>query len=148
MWQSSNNSKPSRGGKKASLNPGIDPFHLKRVQCDLKVGGLGAPQELIEARALLNDLSPVGIGIYTAQGIRPGDEATLTIAQPKPFFVKGLVVWCHELEPSKRIISVNSFPYRIGVRFLFQNDEERETVRKFCLELAYNYPGRDLLAVA
>lgn len=112
------------------------PIHLKRVQAQVSViEGLAISREMVPASALLNDLSLRGIFLFSTHAFVLGQRITITIQEPKTFFIRGRVVMCKIMSLHNNVISETSFPYRLGVLFEFRSAEERVAVKKYLDEI-------------
>jgi hypothetical protein len=90
--------------------------------------------EWIDARVLLNDLSPHGVGLYAEQSIPNGTQITLRLEDPKEVILNGKVIWSQE-SPNHKVISKKRFSLRLGVQFLFATKEEEEAFKAFWEDL-------------
>ncbi|MCM2324724.1 MAG: PilZ domain-containing protein [Oligoflexia bacterium] len=137
MWQAPNQRIRSlQSAKKRQQDRLRRPLHIKRVRAELKVVGHGTGQGAIsEARILLNDLSPTGVGIFSNAAILVGQEIAITLQDPKRVYLRGRVVWCQEYDLHRHVISSSPFSYRMGIHFLFRNQEEEDAVKAFCNEV-------------
>lgn len=124
----------------------LDAFHLKRVEASLLLQGVPEAEAApLAIRALLNDISEQGTAIYAPKSLHLGLSGKLQIPEPKAIELGVQVVWCQELERPRHVLTAQTFPYRIGVKFLFEGGgADLEQFRQFCEELARIYPGTDL----
>lgn len=106
------------------------PFH--RVSAEIK---LEESEEVTASRVFLNDLSPAGVGCFVPMAIDKGQKVSMVIEQPKHLFVKGEVMWCTPYTLNTKVLSPEQFSYRIGIRFSFESDAEREAVATYCNDL-------------
>jgi Tfp pilus assembly protein PilZ len=138
MWQAPNQRlRAIAAQRERDRRRGRRPFHIKRVQAEVKaVGGLHVAQTVAAARVLLNDLSPKGIGLFSSAPMMVGQEVALTLEEPKRFYVRGKIVWCQELDGGTHVLSEKKFTYRIGIEFVFQSATEEQSVRAYCEELS------------
>ena len=97
------------------------------------------PGEVHEARIMLNDLSPSGIGIYGPEPIQKGKLVTIFLQHPQAVQVEGRVIWCQRDDYGERIISQERYPYRIGVKFVFKTIEDEALFKTFCEDLQKNH---------
>lgn len=91
-------------------------------------------------RVFLNDLSPEGVNCFADVSVGKGEIVSIVVEQPKHLFVKGLVLWCSPILTTAKVLSKESYKYRVGVKFRFTDDEEREALTKYCQELR-SQPG-------
>lgn len=111
---------------------------LKRVQAELKISNgtqISGNQRghVIGARVVLNDFGPKGIGAYSPEPIMVGQEVSITIEEPTRFYCRGRVTWC-QMEES-RVISEAAYAYRMGIEFIFANEDEAKAIEEYCKEL-------------
>jgi c-di-GMP-binding flagellar brake protein YcgR len=122
-------------------------LHIRRVRLDIRliphqpttvqVENV-TPQgelELVEGRALLNDFSEGGVGIYSSSRLQAGQEIRLSLSDPTDLVVHGKVVWCQDQHAGSPILSAQSFAFRAGVQFVFKSEEEKQSLQKFCDDL-------------
>jgi hypothetical protein len=140
MWQAPNQRvRALQSAKKRQIDRLSRPLHLKRVRAEVRINATqSAPQKIAEARVLLNDVSPTGMGIFSTIPFLVGQEVAITLEDPKRVFLRGRVTWCQEYDVDSHILSANSFSYRMGIKFVFQSKVEEEAVRLFCEELCQN----------
>lgn len=111
-------------------------LHVKRVLAELKImGALNSPPVVAQARVLLNDFTPKGLGFFSTHALTPGSEISFTIEAPKRFYIRAKVLWCQEHDGKAHVISETPFAYRAGIQFLFENEDEEKRVRKYCEDL-------------
>ena len=94
---------------------------------------------LKEARIILNDLSPGGIGIYSPESMPPGTFVTISLQEPQAFEVSGKVVWCQDGQNGNRILSDQAYPFRVGVKFVFKSEDEEKAFASLCEDLKKNH---------
>lgn len=131
MWQQQPNGSKAASTKRTKSR---NRMHLKRVSAQVKAEG-GAPTEEQHASVILNDFSEGGLGLFTHRPFIPREIITLVFEEPLPLNVKAKIVWCQMLSTSTKVISETSQLYRVGLEFVFENDEQKEQVKKFCAEL-------------
>ena len=135
MWQASGpRSRSSRKGRgKARIR---NSLHLQRVSAEIRIAPrLGERAEVFTARLILNDFSPKGVGFFTRSPVGVGSDLALTLEHPKRIYLKAHVVWCQEVESTHAVISDQHHRYRVGVKFLFQSEEEEKAIQEFCDEV-------------
>jgi hypothetical protein len=137
MWQAPNSRvRAIAQAKKREKERNRRPLHLKRVVGEIKVtGGLGQTPTVTQARVVLNDFSPKGVGVFSNAALEQGQEISLTLNDPKRFYARAKVVYCQEYGSESHIVSEQSYQFRVGLQFLFENDEEKKEVEKYCEEL-------------
>jgi hypothetical protein len=111
-----------------------NPFaHLKRTPAELILDeGVGRPKTIFHAMVVLNELTPVGIHLFSESPFAGHQELTLNIPSLRNFFIKGKVISCNETPVNPGIMSARSFHYRIELSFSFQTEAERDAVREYC----------------
>jgi hypothetical protein len=119
------------------------PIHLERVSLSLKK--LEANQEL-ESRALLNDLSPKGVGVFTREALPTHTllEVDLQILDPVQgtthhFKMRGRVAWCQYQPSHSKVLSETPFAYRVGLEFTFSDDEVKNRYETWCEAISQKY---------
>lgn len=141
MWQAPNQRvRAIASAKKREKERNRRPIHIKRVQAELKVvGTINTTPHITQARVLLNDLSPKGLGLFAANPIMVGQQIALTIEEPKRFYIRGRVIWCQEHDADSHVLSPTPYSYRIGIEFVFESREEEQQVAAYCDEIAKNH---------
>jgi len=126
----------------------LEQFHLKRVEASLilKASAGGEDQPPISVRAILNDLSEQGTAIFVPHQVSLGATGKLILPEPRALEVGIETIWCQELQQPHSVLAGQRFPFRIGLKFVFANEEDSQKFKQFCAELAQSYPGRDLLS--
>lgn len=124
------------------------PFHYKRTRAEIALqptdsGPFSLSRERtpgIQASLVLNDFSPRGLFLFSAEQIPVGQRIFLTIHGPKRFFIRGRVVLCKRMSfHATTLTSGNTFPFRVGIVFDFQSVDERIAVKKYYDELSGQY---------
>jgi hypothetical protein len=138
MWQA-NSSKPKsrRTNERRHFDRGA-PLHIHRVEAQIQLAmpadyqpAPGEPpkeEPAVHARLLLNDMTQKGVGIYSPIPFLPGQEVVIRLHDPRPFFLRGRIIWCREYNMKAAILSADPFTYRIGIRFVFESLEEERMV--------------------
>jgi hypothetical protein len=96
---------------------------------------------ILPARVVLNEFSLAGVGAYTTQRLKMGQEIALTIDEPRRFYITGRVLICNEVRTESKLIQQNVYPWRVGIEFIYKNDAERAEVSKYCEELTRTWLG-------
>jgi len=156
MFDSGGSSSGGGKRKKALRPPGmgqvlitemreLDAFHLKRIDASLQVQETPEAEPILLAtRAILNDISEQGTAIYVPKALHLGATGKLVLPEPRLIELGIKVIWCQELEQGRNVFAQQTFPFRIGVQFVFQGNGDAEQLRQYCSELSRIYPGRDL----
>lgn len=137
MWQAPNQRvRALQSAKKRQMDRLRKPLHIQRVKAEIKITNpQSGENQVSEARAILNDISKRGMGVFSPHPLSVGQEITITIDQPRQIFLRGKVVWCQEFETSRHVLSANPFNYRLGVKFIFNSAQDEEAVAAYCEEL-------------
>lgn len=141
MWQSPNQRVRAIAiARKRERDRLLHPIHFRRVEATLTVTATGAetPQSF-PVRVILNDLSPKGMGLFVTQALVAEQDVTIQLKDPREITVSGRVVACQEYHNEGHILTPKSYPYRMGIRFLFKTAEEEKAFQDFCNELSVNH---------
>jgi hypothetical protein len=140
MWQAPNQRlRAIASQKRRERERNRRPLHLKRVQAQIKILSQSVEPEITEARVILNDFSPKGLGLFSSKPVLVGQEVAITLDKPRRIYVRGRVVWCQEYDAGSHVLSATSFSYRMGVQFVFETQEELQSIQEFCDELNRGY---------
>ena len=120
------------------------PVHYKRVRADIAIlpSSVSGPSEAtvhVLCRVVLNDLSPRGVLLFSAQPLTAGQFVDITLTEPQEFSVKGKVLTCQQIIMDHRIISDAQYPYRIAIDFELESAEDRDRVNSYCELIQENY---------
>ncbi len=142
MWDSHS----SRLRAKANARKKIDKntsarLHLTGVPATLKYAEIGMETKLIEGVLVLNDLTPSGMTLFLKDPLAVGNDVSITLENPRQFYVRGKVTSCFNFSPGNKIISKNPVAFRASLRFNFDSEEEQEEVRKYCDYISYEVLG-------
>ena len=96
---------------------------------------------ILPARVILNEFSDAGVGVYTTERLRMGQEVALTIDDPRRFYITGKVLYCNDVRSDSKIMQQVNFPWRAGVEFIYKSDAERSEVAAYCEELRKTWLG-------
>ncbi len=99
------------------------PF--KRVGAVIEVA---STSESFAIRVFLNDISDTGIGIFSSLMIPPEEKVSVQFTQPTEVSIPGIVVWCAPVESSHKIVSSESFLYRVGIQFNIEDPEVEKSI--------------------
>jgi hypothetical protein len=135
MWQSPNQRvRAQANARKRERERLKTPFHVKRVLATVQLG-----EEKIDVRLILNDLTPKGMGLFSSNRFSPGDEVTIHLESPKKIAIKGKIAWCQEYEVRGKVLTAQSFSYRVGLAFVFSSPEEEQAIKAYCAEVMESY---------
>lgn len=82
----------------------------------------------VECLFTLIDLSENGTGVFTSNLLPKGALVMIRVDSPMKLMVPGMVVWS---VPVSSGIANRKFPYRSGILFQFEKEEEKQSVRSF-----------------
>lgn len=115
-------------------------MHIKKVKAEIRlIQTSEQPTQATEARVVLNDLNPLGMGIFSSEPLLVGQEIAITLTDPKRVYLRGRIVWCQEFDIDSHVISQNNFHYRAGIKFTFTSKEEEDAVRQYVDEMARTF---------
>ncbi len=143
MWQSNTSKpKPKRSTERRAGGDRRSPLHIHRVEAEIQLampanyspppGEVVQEEPSIHTRLLLNDMTQTGVGLYSPIPFLPGQEIVIRLQEPRPFFLRGRIVWCREYSLKTNILSADPFNYRVGIRFVFESLEEERMVNSYC----------------
>lgn len=107
-------------------------FATYKVKCWLWVGGGSEP---IPGFGFASDISEAGIGVYLDRKINVGTEVRIAIDEAEATPFPGLVAWCQRYSLEQRFHGHESLDHRLGIRFNFQSEAERQRYIMFFNEL-------------
>jgi hypothetical protein len=136
-------------GRRINVQGSDRRVRLKRTDAEIKILGSylsgDAPEEeasaILPGRVILNEFSDAGVGVYTTERLRMGQEVALTIDEPRRFYITGRIVFCVEVRSDSKIMQQIHFPWRVGVEFIYRSDAERSEVAAYCDELRKSWLG-------
>jgi hypothetical protein len=103
-------------------------FSFQRTEASLKNIRTGKD---IACPLVLIDMSETGIGAFAMQSLPIGTKVLLTIGNPYPLVVTGMVAWCIPT-PSLMDSTQVRHPFRCGVKFVPANAEETKSITEYC----------------
>ena len=111
-------------------------LHIRRTLAELRVfeQALG-PSKIIVSRLVLNDLSPIGVYVFSQEPVRAGSRLALAMQAPLSFFARGKVLSCQPTLGQVRVLSESPYKYRVTVLFEFDSKEELQLVEEFVARL-------------
>lgn len=111
-------------------------LHLRRAKALIRINdGLATATDTIHARVILNELQATGIRIYSSSQLRPGQEISITIEEPRYFYARALVTWVDDVGHDRKILTQNPLNYRVGLRFITRNQAEERAIAAYVNEL-------------
>jgi hypothetical protein len=141
MWQSPNQRVRAQANARRRERDRMRlPFHIKRVNASVALSGPDAASSTsVEVRVILNDFTPKGMGLFSPNKFAAGDEVTVTLDNPKKIQLKGRIIWCQEYEARGKVLTEQTFSYRVGVQFFFASEEEEKSLKAYCDDLLQNH---------
>jgi hypothetical protein len=112
---------------------GRKSLHFRRVSAQIKV--LGGMSLIHDARVILNDLSPKGLGIFAPVALHSGQEVAITLEKPRRFYVKARVVYSLAIDGAGKVITDCTYCHRVGLEFILDSPEEAQAVLEFYEEM-------------
>lgn len=108
---------------------------FKRVGATIQ---LQDTSDLLEARVFLHDLTPDGVGLFIREELRRGDLVSLAIDidDGKQLYIKGEIAWCQPWTLETRVLRCDSYPYRAGIKFRFDDIREKNAIIEYCGRIA------------
>jgi hypothetical protein len=115
---------------------------FKRARAEVRVSdGFTGQIELYPARVILNDFTHFGLKIFTQKALRPGTEVALTLEEPRYFYIRGKVRWCHDLPFDQRVLTDQPYRHRVWIDFNFSSSAEETAVESYCRQLFRDHLG-------
>ena len=105
-----------------------ESFRLLRLNAQIQ---RQLTREIIDGRLMSTDLTATGIGLFLNQPVGRDELVTLALSSPHHLYVKGRVRWCSLHTMQTKVLSTDSFMYRVYIEFYFDSPEEREALRNF-----------------
>jgi hypothetical protein len=137
MWQSpSSRTRAAQAMRKKERDRLKPHLRLQKVRAEVKVLGKAVEPQFADCQVVLNDFNPLGVALFSSSPLMVGDEVALTLEEPKQFYIKGRIVSCQEYDATSKVISQNTFSYRIGIQFKFETEEEKAEVKAYCDQIA------------
>jgi hypothetical protein len=113
---------------------------MRRIRGEARLISALTPQEVLQVRIVLNDLSGRGVGFFSQKKLEQGAVLEIDCEAPLATKLKGRVIWCHEHNLNSHVLTSNPFMYRAGLQFIFDSPEEEQKLFKLCDDLAKNNP--------
>ena len=135
MWNSAaQRSRAASHAKKKDRERRRVPVHFKRISARLESIQNTDLTPLPAVRLLLNDLSPVGIGLFASSLLVAGQELYLVFSNPIEVKFKAKVIWCQENVEAGHVLSKQPYTFRAGLEFI-HNPEEAKKAQAICDEI-------------
>ena len=105
--------------------------HLRRIEVQVfKAGDVGSPSA-VAGRALANDLSEGGLGIFLKEKMPPGPVVVDFGGQPFGR-IAGNLIWCERhQEGHTRVFRQEEFHFRAGIQLEFSDDSQKKAYLAF-----------------
>ncbi len=108
-------------------------YHMKQVRAELRIGdSFNQALELLTAKVVLNDVTHQGMKLFVNEPLLPGTQVSLTIEEPRYFYAKANVLWCHPVTLNQRVLHREPLNFRVGLEFLFSSMTEQMAIRNYC----------------
>jgi len=131
-WQSPSQRKRAMLlARERQKSKGRKRLKLQRVRAELKIVDK-LETSVTEARVVLTDITPQGLGLFATMPLPVGQEVALTLEQPKRFYVRARVTACLEHDVESHVMTHDRYSFRISVEFVFATAAERAEVEKYC----------------
>lgn len=105
---------------------------IRKVDAELRLhADFQSEAETVIARLVLNDFLPEGASLFVERPVPAGYRVSLTLQDPRSFYVRGEIIECSEIASPFRVLSTQSYPYRITVRFTLESADERKSVEQY-----------------
>ena len=88
-------------------------------------------REIVDGRLMSTDMTVKGISLFLNQPLGRDELVTLALSAPHHLYVKGKVRWCGLHTMNTKVLSTDSFAYRVYIEFYFDTPEEREALENF-----------------
>jgi hypothetical protein len=143
MWSSTNQRiKALMSARQREKDRLTRPIHVRRADIILSFRNDEGFLVEVPARALLNDFTPAGFSVYAVSRLTPNAELTVEFDDPKHFRLVGKVVWCQYQSSSAHVLTSQTYPYRVGLAFIWKDAALEEEFKKFCADLSDLYVNK------
>jgi hypothetical protein len=143
MWSSTNQRiKALMSARQREKDRLTRPIHVRRADIILSFRNDEGFLVEVPARALLNDFTPAGFSVYAVSRLTPNVELNVELDHPKHFRLVGKVVWCQYQSSSAHVLTPQTYPYRVGLAFIWKDAAIEEEFKKFCAELTDLYVNK------
>jgi len=113
---------------------------IRKVDAELRLhADFQSEAETVSARMVLNDFLSEGASLFVEHPVPTGYRVSLTLQEPKSFYVRGEVVECTEVASPFRVISSQAYPFRVTIRFILESDDERKAVEQYYDEIRADF---------
>ena len=131
MWQAPNQRiRAIQNQRKREQAKARRVIHIRKVNAEIKVMANPAAPVIAQAQLVLNDFSPAGLSVFCDRPLLVGDEVAVSVQSPFRTYLRGRIASCQDFPSSSHVIAqTRDFRYRVGIRFVFENEEEAKTVR-------------------
>ena len=79
----------------------------------------------------VSDFSGSGVGIYLAEPLAKGMPVKIAFESETSETFKGAVAWSARYSLEQHFMGHTSFSYRIGIKFIFRSEAERQRFAKY-----------------
>ena len=105
---------------------------LQRVSAEIMIE---ETKEVFDGRVFLSDLNAAGVACFVHSDIPKGAVVSIVIEQPKHLYVRGEVTWCTPYTLDTKVLSIDRFEYRVGIKFVFETPQEAEEIKNYINEI-------------
>lgn len=121
----------------ARLRPRL---HIKRWEILVEIKEPGQTEtKKIEGRISLTDFGPLGACVFTNFAVTIDSEVTFTFPEPEPTLFKGKIIYCHEHNLNRKVLSDSAFRFRIGIELKHDNPEQKAKTLQLYLKAAHGH---------
>jgi hypothetical protein len=108
-------------------------FATYRIKCFLLVGK--SQPEPLTGFGFAADISEAGIGIYIDKKLTVGTPVLVSLEDEGSEPYAGVVAWCQRYTLEQRFHGHSALDHRVGVRFQFQSEADRQRYLMYFNEL-------------
>jgi hypothetical protein len=105
---------------------------LQRVSAEIMIE---ETKEVFDGRVFLSDLNTAGVACFVNSELPKGAVISVVIEQPKHLYLRGEVAWCTPYTLDTKVLSIDRFDYRIGIKFIFETPQEAEEIKNYINEI-------------
>lgn len=83
----------------------------------------------------VSDFSPAGLGLYLKNKVSAGSTVRLAFDSANSTTYRATVMWANRVSFKQRFLGHEALSYRLGARFIFGSEAERQRYLKYMEEL-------------
>ena len=91
--------------------------------------------DALKGFSFVSDISATGAGFYLKENLPKGTLVRLALESRESKSYRGIVMWSNRFDLRQRFYASETFSYRIGIRFRFSSEAERQRYLKYLEEL-------------